>query len=261
MPLDTEFIDHLSKGGYHPRTSRHSDFLSFRIIRDVISACPLLKIRATAGEVTAKLRHHQQVGHADWVIDIAIGTCSGAPKAPLVDSAEYGHINLAPPVIIQIAIELKSIFTEHGKARRNRLRDFNAFHGYAHQYDPKTVAAAFLIVNSSERFYSPLRDANDITVHGTLKIPARRMAQNAVDIFRTIHLRNSVSDPPGMEAMAVVVVEHDNLAFHPQPELHTSVHRVSRIAPIPPSPPVGDPLHYQTMIQRICNHYTQRFTT
>ena len=54
---------------------------------------------------------------------------------------------------IQIGMELKLIYTEHKKARKNRMRDFNAFHGSAHAYDLKTVAAAFLVVNAAEWFF------------------------------------------------------------------------------------------------------------
>jgi hypothetical protein len=255
MPFEDELVAHLGAGGYHPRTSRHSDFQSELIIRDLVASCQLLGRRAARGEVVAQLRHHQQVGHADWVIDIAIGSCAGIPSP----APEGISIKMAPPVVIQIAIELKSIFTEHGKARKNRLRDFNSFHGYAHAYSPKTVAVGFLIVNSAEHFYSPLRDENDLTKHGTTRASAREVARNAVDIFRSIPLRNGASDPPGMEAIGVVVVEHDNLAFHPSPECVKESHCRTRIAPAPPNPKIGDPLHYQSMLQRVCNAYTERF--
>lgn len=255
MPFEDELVAHLAAGGYHPRTSRHSDFQSELIIRDLVASCPALLRRASRGEVVAQLRHHQQVGHADWVIDIAIGSCAGPPTPPPQDLP----IKMAPPVVIQIAIELKSIITEHGKARKNRLRDFHSFHGYAHTYDPKTVAAGFLLVNAAERFYSPLRKEDDITVHGSPRAPARQVARNAVDIFRSIPLRNGASDPPGMEAIGVVVVEHDNLAFHPDPGKFSGIHQPTRIAPAPPNPKIGDPLHYQSMLQRICNAYTERF--
>ncbi|MGH6888275.1 MAG: hypothetical protein ACREHF_03615 [Rhizomicrobium sp.] len=257
MPFEDELVAHLAVGGYHPRTSRHSDFQSELIIRDLVAHCPLLRRRAARGEVVAQLRHHQQVAHADWVIDIAIGSCAG-PPAPLPEGTT---IRMAPPVVIQIAIELKSILTEHGKARRNRLRDFSSFHGYAHGYDPKTVAAAFLLVNSAERFYSPLRKPDDITTHGGPRASARQIAKDAVDIFRSIPLRNSATDQPGMEAVGVVVIEHDNLAFHPTPDDFKEIHRPTRLAPAPPNPKVGDPLHYQSMLQRICNSYTERFGT
>lgn len=254
MAIDSEIVKHLAGGGYHPRSSRHSDFQSLIIIRDLVAQCPLIGQRAARGEIVANLRHHQQVGHADWVIDIAIGTCAGAPEVP------EGPIWMAPPVIIQIAIELKSIWTEHGKARRNRLRDFNSFHGYAHQYNPSTVAAAFLVVNSADRFWSPLRKDDDITVHTKPKRTARKLAQETVDIFRSIHLRNSNADVPGMEAIGVVVVEHDNLAAHPNAAKYASVTKPTTIPPPPTNPAIGDPLHYESMIQRICNAYVQRFS-
>lgn len=257
MPFQDELVAHFAVGGYHPRTSKHSDYQSELIIRDLLAQCPLLRRRAEVGEVVAKLRHHQQVGHADWVIDIAIGTCAGAPVR-LHGPSALGLIADAPPVVIQIAIELKSIVTEHGKARKNRLRDLSSFHGYAHQYDPRTVAAGFLLINSAERFYSPLRRPEDITRHGNDLASARRIATNAVDIFRSIHLRHSATDVPGMEAVGVVVVEHDNLVVHPDQAVRGQL-RPTQVAPSPPNPRVGDPLHYQSMLQRICNAYSERF--
>jgi len=258
MPIEAELVEHLAHGGYHPRSSKHSDFQSFIIIRDLVAQCPLIRERAQSGELVANLRQHQQVGHADWVIDIALGTTPSGDASPLEMEGDVPPIRMAPPVIIQIAIELKSIFTEHGKARKNRLRDFNSFHGYAHQYDPKTVAAAFLVVNAAEQFYSPLRKDDDITSHSTSRATARQVAANSVDIFRSIHLRTSASDVPGAEAVGVVVIEHDNLGIHPDPDYRALSHP-TRAAPVPPNLPVGDPLHYESMIQRICNAYKTRF--
>jgi hypothetical protein len=255
MSFEAELVANLALDGYHPRSSRHSDFQSSLIIRHLIDQCDALKKKAATGEVVAQLRHHQQVGHADWVVDIAIGTGSGAPVPPPAGEA----IRPAPPVIIQIAIELKAILTEHGKARKNRLRDFNSFHGYAHEYNPKTVAGAFLMVNSSRYFYSPLRKEDDITDHNRKNASARKIANNAVDIFRSIHLRNSAVDAPGMEAIGVVVVEHDNLQFHPDKTNYLHQHSPTVLAPSPPNPKLGDPLHYQSMLQRLCMAYTERF--
>ncbi len=231
MAIEAELVAHLA-GGYHPRTSKHSDFQSLVIIRDLVTQCPLIGKRAAKGEIVAKLRHHQQVGHADWVIDIAIGTCAGSSTPPAADEP----IEMAPPVIIQIAIELKSIWTEHGKARLNRLRDFNSFHGYAHQYSQETVAAAFLVVNSAERFWSPLRDDDDITVHSKTIRTARQLAEKTIDKFRSIHLRNSSTDVPGLEAVGVVVVEHDNLVINPNASKYADLHKATIIAPTPPIP-------------------------
>ncbi|WP_029585294.1 hypothetical protein [Bradyrhizobium sp. URHD0069] len=255
MPIEAALAAYLDVDGYHPRSSKHSDFQSLIIIRDLVMQCPSLGAKAARGEVVTKLRHHQQVGHADWVIDIAIGTCAGAPVPP----EQGAPIRFDTPVMIQIAIELKGIFTEHGKARRNRLRDFQAFHGYAHQYDNRTVAAAFLVVNAAQYFYSPLRREDDLTEHAPSVAAARALAERSVALFRAIHLRNSLNDPPGLEALGVTVVEHDNIVVHPNPGILPVQRQATRISPVPPSLALGDPLHYETMIQRICMQYSQRF--
>jgi hypothetical protein len=167
------------------------------------------------------------------------------------------------PVIIQIAIELKSVLTEHGKARRNRLRDFGAFHGHGHTYDPRTVVAALLVINSSDWFYSPLNRGKtnraELNAHTTSRRSARQLATESINLFRSLHLRRSAADGPGLEALGVIVVEHDNLNVYPDPSKYAHLRKPTRVGPAPPSLAVGDPLSYESMIQRICAHYTQRF--
>jgi hypothetical protein len=264
--IESLIIAEVARTAYHPRTSKHSDLQSLVIIRDLLAACPVLARRAASGEIVAKLKHHQQVGYNDWVIDIALGTPAGVPAPPAAGES----IRLTPPALIQIAIELKSIWTEHGKARKNRLRDFNAFHGYAKQYNPKTIAAAFLVVNAAELFLSPLnlenRKREPITWHRQKGKTTQQMVKETIDIFRAIHLRNSAADPDGLEALGVVVVEHDNLNFlEDKPQYdevlrkYVHLHKPSQVAKIPPGLRVGDPLHVTTMIQRICNAHTERF--
>src|SRR4029077_16290470 len=97
MAIADEFAAYLAAKGYDPRSSRHSDFLSEIIVSDLVTNCPLVAERAALGQIVANLRHHQQIGQDDWVIDIAIGTCAGTPVPP------DGLITMAPPVIIQIA--------------------------------------------------------------------------------------------------------------------------------------------------------------
>lgn len=267
MAITDELVEHLAQQGYHPRSSRHSDFLSQLIIRDLIDRCPAIRIKAARGEIVAKLHHHQIVGTDDWQIDIAIGTCAGDPIPPsflgTLVSTERPLITVAPPVIIQIAIELKGVMTEHGKARRNRLRDFGAFLGHAQRYDPNTVVAAFLAVNSSDWFYSQLNFGktarSEITRHGGKGRSGRQVAKDVVDLYRSIYLRHSAQDRPGLDAIGVISVEHDNIASHPEPARYASLRRATGAAPSPPAPAPGDPLHYEAMLQRICNAYTARF--
>jgi hypothetical protein len=264
--IEEIIVAEVAATAYHPRTSKHSDTQSLVIIRDLLASCPILAKRAASGTLVGKLRHHQQVGHNDWVIDIALGTPAGVPEPP----SSGDLIRMTAPALIQIAIELKSIWTEHGKARKNRLRDFNAFHSYAKQYDPKTIAAAFLVVNAAELFLSPLnlesRNREPVTWHRQRGKSSHQIAKEAIDIFRSIHLRSSMSDAEGLDALGVVVIEHDNLNYlsgRPQysevQNKYGEFHKPSRVASVPPGLKVGDPLHYSAMIQRICNAYNQRF--
>lgn len=273
MAITDEFVRYLTQHGYHPRSSNHSNFLSLLIIQDLIKRCPAIRIRAANGEIVAKLHHHQMVGTDDWQIDIAIGTCAGSPVPPAAPlellsqnttpDAEQALITFAPPVIIQIAIELKGVMTEHGKARRNRLRDFGAFLSHAQRYDPKTVVAAFLAVNSADWFYSQLNLGKttraEITRHGGKDRTGRQVAKDVVDLYRSIYLRHPLEDRPGLDGIGVIAVEHDNIASHPEPEKYGQLHRATLTAPSPPAPAPGDPLHYEAMLQRICNAYTARF--
>lgn len=258
MPIDQAFVQWLTRNGYHPRSpTGHSDFLSHEIIKDLLDACPLLAQRAQTGAVVVKLHHSQQVGFAKWDIDIAFGTCAGAPQPP--PPGERGRFT--SPAIIQIGIELKSIMTEHGKARKNRYRDFEAFHGHGHMYSPDTITAAFLAVNSSHCFASQLNEGKQarkpITYHDTTLVDARATAKSAIDLFRAISLRNSPKDGPGLEAIGVIAVEHDNILSLKNPSPYIHLHQPTIVSPI--SLPVGDPLHYATMLQRICSLYGQRF--
>lgn len=247
--------------GYHPRSDRQSAAQSQKIVADLLEGCPALAERALRGEIVVQYTHHQRVGHEDWKIDIAIGTKAGVPVAP-----SGAPISMEAPAIVQIAIELKSIWTEHGKARKNRFRDFTAFHGHAHRYDPKTVSGAFLIVNCSNVFYSPLNRGRademggPITRHGTRSKDGKATAKAAVELFRSIHLRHSENDLPGLEAMGIIVVEHDNFNVLPdelRSQFGTGI--PTRAVDGFPAPQVGDPLHYQTFLQRICNQYRARF--
>ena len=265
MTIADEFVAYLRTNGYHPRCSRHSDFLSRIIINDLIERCPVIRAKAARGELVVQLHHHQMVGVDDWQIDIALGTCAGSPIPPISRPEEPDRlpITFAAPVIVQIAIELKGVMTEHRKARRNRLRDFGAFLGHAHRYDPKAVVAVFLVVNSSDWFYSQLNLGKttrpELTRHGGKTRTGRQIAKEVVDLYRSIRLRHSQQDMFGLDGIGVIAIEHDNIALHPEAGKYAAVHKPTGVAPVPPAPAQGDPLHYEAMLQRIAYAYTARF--
>lgn len=245
-----KFVAFLQEHLYHPRSSSHGNEICRLVVDDLINHCPSIATRASSGEIVARLNLKQRVGHTSWKIDLALGRPAGSPTPP----PEGQLIRYEKPAIIQVALETKAVMTEHRKARLNRLRDFEAFHEHAHRYNKNVVAVALVVVNASEAYWSPMRAANDITIHRNISV----LAQETVDIYRGIPLRNKPTDGPGLEAFCAVVVRHDNLRKNPNlPVSHRA--GKSKLVTGPPAPEVGDPFHYASMIHRICDCYLDRF--
>jgi hypothetical protein len=177
------------------------------------------------------------VGSNDWNVDLILGP----PPSNFPTPATTDPIVKAVPATIRIAIEAKTIMTEHGKARRNRQRDLDSFHQFARRYDASTVTAALTVVNVATTFKSPLRQV--ITAHRNIQA----LAQGTIGILRSIQLRSSL-DQPGLDANTVILVEHDNVDS-----------TKTALVLAAPAPQTGDPLHYESFLHRTCDRYAQRW--
>ena len=252
MDGPAEFVRHLADNNYHPRSDAHSNAVCLAILADVLSHCLPFADRARTGKIVAKLNHTVKVNYQDWNIDLAVGPPPGSPTPPATTPIAMGT-----PATVEIALEAKSVMTEHGKARRNRLRDLQAFHNYAHVYNQKTIAVGTVAVNVSEIFWSPLRPQDDITYHHNIAT----LGPKTVELFRGLPLRHTPADGPGFEAASVLVVKHDNLSKNRTPPLGAPTPQPPTLVSMSPAPQVGDPLHYATMVQRICAAYRERWAS
>ena len=250
MNAPTEFVRHLAANNYHPRSDAHSNAICLAILDDVVAHCDAFAERAAAGEIVAKLNHTVKVNYMDWNIDLAVGPPPGSPVPPT-----DGPIGFETPATIELALEAKAIMTEHGKARRNRLRDLQAFHGYAHGYNEKTIAVGTVAVNVSRVFWSPTRSTDDITYHDNIEA----LGPTTVELFRGLPLRHRPGEGPGLEAVSLLVVDFDNLKKNPDLPYGAPTSQEPKLVTTPPAPQVGDPMHYATMIHRICAAYEDRW--
>jgi hypothetical protein len=238
-PNPDSFLQHLQTKGYHPRSDKHSNALAEAVISDLLKYCPKIASKAAAGQIVYDVNFTITVGTTDWNIDLVLGSAPLGMKPP-----EAGvPIVRTSPALVQIAIEIKSVMTEHRKAVKNRKRDFDAHHAHAHQYNPNTIAGGLFILNASPKFKSPLRPEE--TTH---KNP-EKLVLHCLDEFRGISSSGGTIGAAGLDAKGVVVVNCDNID-HPATSYVTGK----------PAPVVGDPVHYDAFIQNICDLYTARFS-
>lgn len=230
MALPTSFAEHLTATGYHPRSNRHSNALAEAIAGDLFAHCPLIKARALAGDIVFDLNFDIQAV-VSWNVDLLIGA---PPPDKRHESRE--SISRAKPSTIHIAVELKSVMTEHRKAVRNRVRDLEAHHQHVHDYNPRTVAGGVMVVNAADRFRSPLR------IEDTVHRDPERLINHCIGQLRSLTIRNDHQNS-GLDAVSALVVQFQNTGDRAEYLTRS------------PAPEVGDPLHYDAFIQRLCDSY------
>jgi hypothetical protein len=238
MPLPESFLQHLRDEGYHPRSDKHSHAMAAAIVQDLMQSCRPLAERAAAGEVVYDMDMHLRFRTADWKSDLVLGT----PLRPI--DTMGASIATATPATVQIGVEIKGIMTEHRKAVKNRKRDFEAHHEHVHNYSGDAIAGGVMVVNAALSFRSPLRI--EPTVHGD-RAAVQRLIEHCITEMRNV-AESHGSGSHGMDAKTAVVVEFDNIDL-------SAAKYVSRA----PAPQPGDPLHYDSFIQKLCNEYTRRF--
>ena len=174
-----------------------------------------------------------------WNIDLMVGP----PKdRALARPDPEAGIATGEPAEVWIAIDAKTVMTEHGKARRNRQRDLNALHDILHRKNSKTIVGGLVALNIAERFQSPLRTG--VTIHKNIA----RLVEETVKLFGDIP-RSCPENPQGLDALGLIVLEHTNIAGDS-----------STLFRQKPAPQAGDRNHYQTFLDDLCQAFTHRFS-
>lgn len=238
MALPTQFLTHLQQAGYHPRSDKHSNALGEAIVLDLLAACPLIAQRAAAGDVVYDLNFDLHYGTAQWNVDLVLGSPSANVGVPLGQP-----IVRAAPSTVHIALEFKAVMTEHRKAVKNRKRDMEAHHEHVHNYNTQAIAGGVVVVNASPTFHSPLRAAGAITTHSRID----DKVQHCMNEIRAVSVRGGPTGY-GLDAKTAIVISMDNVNL-------TQTSFVTKS----PAPQVGDPLHYDAFLQRLCSEYRARF--
>jgi len=233
------FVEHLIQKGYDSRSSKHSNILMKFIVDDLVRNCAAIRELAEKGKLVYKINYTAQVQNEDWKIDLALGPPLGPRLTPISEV-----IAQQQPAAVRIGVEAKSIMTKHIGQRKNRRRDVGAFRDFMDNLDPRAVRAAITIVNMSTQFRSPL--TRGITPHPNIE----KTVEEIATIFRNVILRPSDGGRGTVDANCIIVVDYDNI------DKSRTVLVTRR-----PAPQEGDPLHYSTFLQRICDAFVRRWGT
>jgi hypothetical protein len=221
---------------YHPRSDKHGKALCEYFLDDLLHESEKLREFASKGKVVYDENHVVGEKELIWNVDLVLGP--PVNKSLFVPPNKIARGELKE---IWMAIDAKSIMTEHGKARRNRQRDINSFADIVRHHYPKAVKGAIVIINIADRFKSPLRES--ITTHTNIS----KLVEESVQLFREIE-HAPVEGNRGIEGIGVIVISHTNIFGEP-----------TKLITAPPAPQKGDKVHYQTFLQAMKKALEKRY--
>lgn len=225
---------------YNPRSDKHGAASCQYLLDDLLHESENLRDAAERGDIIVKEDHTVGAGVMRWNVDLVLGPPEGEPQSRLGDRP----ISVGEPEEVWLAIDAKSVMTEHGKARRNRQRDINSFADVMHHHFERAVTGGVILINIADRFDSPTRDEDDITTHRNVE----RLVEETVDMFRGIE-RADGEISSNIDAAACIVVRHTNMEAGVPTELVTD----------PPAPQPGDIVHYRTFLNILLETFEDRF--
>jgi|SRR5690242_689217 len=240
---DAAFTKYLGANSYHPRSSKHGDALCRFLIDDLLATCKVFMRAAERDAIVYRPNFTIDPTSLDrWNADLVVGPPTQPPE---LEAKRIGPLALGDPHEIWLAIDAKTIMTEHGKARRNRQRDLNSFQDILHRKNPKTIVGGLLVVNMAERFQTPLaRQRAGPTSHRNIV----RLVTEIVEMMGDLPKRKVETNAAGLDALGVIIVSHSNIPGE-------RTHLVAE----PPAPRVEDRLSYASFLSDVCAAFASRF--
>jgi hypothetical protein len=225
---------------YHSRSDSHSIALCGFVMDDLINECPLLAEHARRGEVAYGINLSFQFPSGKVKnLDLAVGTQAQIP----IDSGEPFR-RVAELSSLRLAMEAKSVMTEHKKSQPRVFDELSSSHEIVHQGGQETIAAGIAVVNIADQFVSPLRQVGP-DLHWT-KHKQPGVTESMVRHLRGLPIRESEREV-GFDAYATIVISCDNQG---PASVWTGL----------PAPQPGDRDHYQTFLSRVAAAYVARFS-
>ena len=240
---DERLAEWLQENRYHPRSPKHGSASCLYFLDDLLFESEAFTEAARNGELVYQEDYTVGQGPSRWNTDLVVGPPADATEVRTELDSDR-PIQEAEPAEVWLAVDAKSVMTEHGKARRNRQRDINSFADIMHRHHPGAVTGGLLLINVAERFKSPLRDEDDVTEHDRIE----QLVEETVDIFRDID-RADGEISPNVDGVGCIVVDHTNMDDGQETRLVTE----------PPAPQSGEIVHYEDFLHIMIDTLEGRF--
>lgn len=255
---------------YHSRSDRHSKVACWGVAFDLLANSALMQAHAVEGKIVLGVNHPMRdfaTGRRK-VLDLIVARPDGAVRRDALTLRELAmqyeieltprevddlhslpDIPVAPVGTVLVALEAKATMTEHTKSLPRLYDELNSSHLCVHGDSGHALAIAYVQVNSSDEFISPIINSAAIAAgqpprvsFNRQPVSTQRVIEKVADLPRRANIRET-----GFDAIGVSVVELRNDG--------SPVHIVQG----PPAPRPGESFHYDSMILRMANEYDTRF--
>ncbi|MBI2813547.1 MAG: hypothetical protein HYX71_04630 [Opitutae bacterium] len=255
---------------YHSRSDHHSKTACWAIMFDLLRSCHLLRKHAAEGKIGFGINHELRDFRVNRKKNLDLVVCVGQPlnepKSSLagygaemgikLTAAEQRELDLLPELRrgtvsnVHLALEAKACMTEHGKARP-RLYDelassFQAIHGDTNN----AIAAAFVMINTTEKFASPSSRNPGRIRKGSLVFNAHKQPEVALKVLeKMMELpRRSDEKQAGFDAVGISMIDCQNDGS--RITINDAVN--AQVSPI---------VRYDALIQRLAHLYATKFSS
>lgn len=254
---------------YHSRSDRHSKVGCWGVAFDLLNASSVMRKHAEAGQIVIGVNHTMtdfstgRKKNLDLVIARPEGVApeSGPCFADLVDRygirltdteagalAALPRLPIAPVAAVRVALEAKATMTAHVKSLPRLYDELNSSHLCVHGASRQALAIAYVQVNASPTFISPVVNNRPVEVRAAQVTDHRQPYDTERVLAKIAEIpRRSMSSENGFDAIGITVLRLKNDG--------SAVELVSD----PPAPAPGDNFHYGSMIIRMANEYDTVF--
>lgn len=262
---------------YNSRSDRHSKVLCWGILFDLLRRDNAISRHLRAEKTAFGINHTMRDFQVDRKKDLDLVVCRRGPPRThetvrgevvagfgdmvdaynieldaneLRDLRALGRIPLTEVQSALIAVEAKATMTAFSAARPRLYDELNSSHLTIHGDTESAIAAAFVMVNISKTFVSPIKTHHRIDAEHPAPISTHTQPRSAVGIIEKVSQlpRRSQVGIPGFDAIGIVTIDCANDGATPV-----------TVATSYPAPQAGDAFHYDSFIERLETIYAARF--